>query len=163
MISAEDRPTEKNDKFSLRGAWDNSYSFVQPKLKRLVKPAIYLTLTAAAVLGVEHHDDVKGSVAPETPKIKATLINDPRDLELQIKPIDETSGIWLPAVKEADVLICKTVTANGSDCEAGKFYFSEEDLKQKKVEIDGKNITVEQPLFEANQTRPWVRVTNKER
>ncbi len=163
MIDGEDIPTTTGKKFSLRGAWDNSYSFVQPKLNRLVKPAIYLTLTTAAVLGIEHREEVKGFVAPETPKIKGTLINDPRDLEFKTIPIDETGGIWLPAVKEADVLICKTVTANGSDCEAATFYFSEDDLKQKKVGIEGKNITANQSLFEANQTRPWIRVTNKER
>lgn len=147
---------------ALAGAWNGTYKFVQPKTKRLVRPMVYVTLGAAAILGIQNKDDVKGSVDPETPTIKATLIDKPVFLEPQTLAIDENTEERLPAAVEAKILICEDVSENGKQCDEATIFYNEQDVVKNRVKVNGDEVRISEKLFESNQTRPWIRV-NKER
>lgn len=141
--------------------WDNLYSFVQPKLKKLTKPAIFITLGGAAILGIQNRNEVRGAVRQEIPTVTASLIDSPKFLEPQIKPIDENTEVRLPAAIEARMIKCNDISDNGSDCQEETVYFTEDDVLKNRVKIDGDTITIQKQLLEANQTRPWVRVSRE--
>lgn len=142
-------------------AWDDLYSFVQPKLKKLTKPAVFITLGGAAILGIQNRDDVKSAVNSEIPTVKASLIDSPKFLEPQVKPIDENTEERLPAAIEARILICNDITDSGRECSEDTVYFTEDDVLKSKVEVDKGTITIQKRLLESNQIRPWVRVSKE--
>ena len=144
-----------------RNTWDSVYGFVQPKLKKSVRPLAYVTIGSAAILGIQNRDDVKSVVNAEIPTVKATLMDKPKFLEPQVKPIDENTEERLPAAIEAKILICNDITDSGRECREDTVYFTENDVLNKRVEIDEDTITIQKRLLESNQIRPWIRVSRE--
>ncbi len=144
-----------------RKAWDSSYSFLQPKLRKLIRPTVYAGLGAAAFLGAQNRHAVKGAVHPETPTVKAILTKEPVVLDQKIVPIDDNTSEWLPEVTEANILLCDKAADNGSVCQERTVYYTKEDVSGKRIRLEGNTLTVEEPLLEANQTRPWARISKE--
>lgn len=152
-------------RFSLKNAATRaaggSYRFLQPKTKKLLRPAVYASLGVAAALGVQNRDEVKGTVDPEVPTVRALLVEQPTFLAPETKIIDSNTEERLPATIEAKIMICENISNNGKECVEETIYYNEEDVIAGRVVPDGDGLKIQEDHLLTNQERPWVRVSKE--